>query len=108
MNYSIFERQLHKAYNESNCQFSFDECFTVFKMFFETYKSYTGHDHPPLRTLRLIELLNSIDNDGLFDAECYPILIESYFSTYFPNSDRNVCHFFSGKVRELRFYESCY
>ena len=105
MNYSIFERQLHKAHEESNCIFTYEECSSIFEEYFKSYKKYTGKDHPPLRTSKLVEILNIVDYNGLFDAECYPILIQSYFSTYFPNSDRNICHFFSGRVREMRFFE---
>lgn len=105
MNYDIFSIQLRNAYYESDCRFSVDECFTVFKEFFERYKEKTGHEHPPLRTPKLIQLLNIIDGEGLFDADTYTTLIEGYFSTHFKNCDYNICHFFGGKVRELRYYE---
>lgn len=107
MDYGIFERQLKSAYFKAQCAFSLKECFDIFKFYFECYKLYMGREHPHLRTSKLIELLNDLDGDGLFTSEDYPYLIEQYFVTPF-NCDRNIIHFFSGDIRTLRFYETCY
>ncbi len=104
----FFDKQLKKAFSKSVCVFSIEDCKLIFEMYFDLYKYYTGHEHPPIKTEKLIAMLDNIDGDGLFDAECYPELIRSYFETPFRNCDRNICHFMSGKIRELRFYETCY
>lgn len=107
MDLKIFQRQLIKAYNASQCVFSLKECFDIFKFYFECYKLYMGREHPHLRTSKLTELLNDLDGNGFFESEDYPYLIEQYFVTPF-NCDRNIVHFFSGDIRTLRFYEACY
>lgn len=61
-----------------------------------------------MRTSKLIELLNNIDGGGLFEPTDYPYLIEAYFKTSFKDCDYNICHFFSGRIRELRFFETLY
>lgn len=40
--------------------------------------------------------------------DAYYAMIDQHFATKYKNCDYNINHFFSGKVRELRFYESCY
>lgn len=108
MRAGMFERQLKTAYQQSSCKFSIEDSKAVFDYYFAIYEEYTGRDHPPLRTSKLVDLLNSIDGDGLFIPECYPDMIDSYFDTAFQSCDRNICHFFSGKIRALRFFEACY
>ena len=51
------------------------------------------------------------DNDGVpfeFEYEEYAPIIEQHFKTQYYNCDYNINHFFSGKIRALRFYEVCY
>ena len=108
MDFKIFEKQLIKTYSLSDCKFALDDCKMIFLEYFKEYQVFTGKEHPPLRTSKLIELLNVIDGDGLFEPTDYPYLIESYFNTAFKGCDYNICHFFSGRVRELRFFETCY
>lgn len=103
-----FEDQFHLAYSDSACKFGYSEALQVFQCYFAFYELHTHRAHPRIRTAKIIEMLNDIDGDGLFEAENYPAMIEAYFCTRFKNCDRNVCHFFSGKIRELRFYERCY
>lgn len=107
MDYGIFERQLKSAYFKAHCAFSFDECLEIFTLYFDYYHQYLGREHPPLRTSKLIELLDDMDGDGQFDVEDYPPMIEAYFNSPL-QCDFNVIHFFSGNIRELRFYEACY
>ena len=102
-----FEEQLELAYAESHCAFSYEKALQVFCYYFYTFEQYSRRKHPRLSTAKLTELLDRIDGDGLFTAEDYPVMIEAYFNTKF-NCDRNICHFFSGQIRELRFYEKCY
>lgn len=41
-------------------------------------------------------------------SEGYLILIDQHFQTEYQNCDYRINHFFSGSIRELRFYETCY
>ena len=101
-----FENQLRKAYVHSNCPFSYEEALYIFRYYFEKYKHFWGINHPSIGFDKLVSLLNDIDGDGLFTAEDYTSMIDAYFKTRFRNSDRNIIHFFSGKIRELRYYET--
>ena len=40
--------------------------------------------------------------------DCYEPMIDQHFQTRYRNCDYNINHFFSGRIRELRFYETCY
>ena len=40
--------------------------------------------------------------------ESYPPMIDQHFQTRYRRCDYNINHFFSGRIRELRFYETCY
>lgn len=106
MDFDIFDRQLRKAYNQAHSAFTLDECKTVFTEYFNEHQSYTGSEHPPLKTDKVIEIINQIDGGGMFEPGDYSLMINSYFNTDFRNCDRNICHFFSGKVREMRYFEA--
>lgn len=108
MDLVIFKRQLKKAYSESYCSYSFDDCLQIFEYYFNVYEYMTGHSHPPIKTVKLIELLSDMSCDGLIEPFNYKEMIDNYFYTHYPNCDRNICHFFSGKIRELKFYETSY
>ncbi len=107
MDYDIFKRQLKKAYSQSCCSFTINECWDILVYYFLCYEEYTKHSHPPIKTELLTDILDKMGgNDDIeFDAECYRDMIILYFTTPFKNCDRNICHFFSGKIRELRYYE---
>lgn len=107
MDYQIFERQLQKAYNNSHCTFAFSDCLEIFTLYFDYYYQYLGREHPHLRTEKLTEFLNDIDGEGMFEPDCYPYMIEAYFNAPL-KCDCNISHFFSGDIRLLRFYETCY
>ena len=113
----MFERQLRQAYSLSSSSFTFEECLAVFLLYFATYRLCKGEDHPHVKTDNLVKLLNDIDGHTLYDAGImpyyfdpaeYPDMVTKYFDTYFDNCDGNICHFFSGKIRALRFFEACY
>lgn len=107
--YEIFERQLLKAYNTlPHCAFTFEECRAVFNYYFQIYTECTGREHPPIKSEKLVEFLGNIELDGLLEPIDYRYIINRYFETPFRNCDRNICHFFSGRIRELRFYETLY
>jgi hypothetical protein len=107
MNLDIFRKQLIKAYNQAQCNYCIEDVFYICVTYFEYYAAYMKHTHPPIKTDRLIEIIDSMSicGDIDLDAEVYSLLIERYFQTDFKNCDRNICHFFSGKIRELRYYE---
>lgn len=102
-----------KAYKDTGCTaYSLPEVLEVFNCYFETYERYFGQPHPNIRMdqiERIITIMPYIDRDvGMLDIhpDSYPYIIEQHFQTPYRNCDFNINHFFSGKIRELRFYEA--
>lgn len=99
--------------------YSFDEAMGVFQYFFEKYEEMTGEVHPPIRASQIVRICQDMpyidtnpgDSDGIYEdiaADDYPVLIDKYFSTPFKNCNYRINHFFSGKIRENRFFEELY
>ena len=104
------------VYPQSN-PYSREDALSVFHYYFEKYEDFTGHPHPPIKAAqikRLCECMPFLDCEGIGGSiadiapDCYPVLIDKYFATKFRNCDRNIHHFLSGRVRELRFFEELY
>lgn len=81
-----------------------------------TYEYYTGTAHPQLKRERIVDLIQRMDM-GDTPEECryngidfvpadYHAMIAAHFRTRYRNCDYNICHFFSGSIRYLRFCES--
>ena len=95
--------------------YSVDDVLAVFAYFFDAYAAEIHQPHPPLKKeqiLRIIEQMPFVDihhgNVADLDADAYPVMIDRYFRTPFRNCDYRINHFFSGQIREMRFYEECY
>lgn len=107
----------HKQYCGRDCGlYSYDDALAVFKEYFLTYEYYMGTAHPQLKRERIVELIQRMDM-GETPEECryngidfvpadYPAMIATHFRTRYRNCDYNICHFFSGSIRYLRFCES--
>ena len=72
---------------------------------------------PPIRAVqieRIIREMPYIDETDKanstmdIDPDCYEDMIDKHFRTRYRNCDYNINHFFSGRIRVLRFYETCY
>lgn len=97
--------------------YSFEESMSIFRCYFERYERHTGRAHPPIKAsqiMRICQIMPSIDGvirgsdyADIYAAD-YPALIDRHFVTKYRNCDYNICHFFSGRIRELRFYEVFY
>lgn len=101
----------------SESPYSLEDVLEVFKCYFQQYEVYTGHSHPPLRALQIARIIQDmpwLDDVGKSGTsadiapDCYPTIIEQHFNTRYRRCDYNINHFFSGKIRELRYYETCY
>lgn len=97
--------------------YTLEEALSVFHCDFEKYEEYTGRPHPPIKASQIVRICQDMPyltqeyKGGSYadiDAEAYPVLIDKYFATKYRNCDRNINHFFSGRIRELRFYEELY
>ena len=93
------------------------EALGVFRYYFEQYEAYMGAAHPPIcaeQIVRIVEKMPYIDETdralSIEDVvpEAYEEMIDRHFRTRYRNCDYNINHFFSGRIRELRFYEIGY
>lgn len=89
---------------------------SLFQYYFEKYEERTHQPHPPLNTLQIERFINKFpyifgkDGDVLADIsqDENRMIIDKYFETKFPNCDYNINHFFSGRIREIKYFEACY
>lgn len=97
--------------------YPFEDAMSVFRYFFEKYEEVTGEPHPPIRASQIVRICQDmpyIDQQSKggsyadIDPDAYPELIDKYFQTPFRNCNYRINHFFSGRIRELRFYEELY
>lgn len=113
--FTKFTQVAERTYNGG--PYSFEDVLLVFRYYFQRYEEFTGHAHPPIRVeqiRRIIETMPYISGtsrplrDAEISAEDYFPLIEAHFKTQYRNCDFNINHFFSGRIRELRFFEEFY
>ena len=97
--------------------YSFNESMGVFRYYFEKYEELMGNPHPPIKAdqiARICKMMPKILAVGSgsdyadIDASAYPALIDKHFNTRYRNCDYRINHFFSGKIRENRFFEELY
>lgn len=97
--------------------YSLEDALNVFRYFFTKYEEFTGEPHPPIKASQIARIIqdmpyifleNREDTYADVESEDYPAIIDKYFKTPFKNCDYRINHFFSGRVRELRFYEELY
>lgn len=99
--------------------YDLDEALSVFYAYFSAFERYMGKPHPPIRAEqieRIIENMPYFDMKVTFDQfaddqivellpEDYPALIDKHFATRYRHCDYNINHFFSGRIREMKWYE---
>ena len=97
--------------------YSLEEVLGVFRYYFEQYEAYTGAAHPPIRARQIERILAEMpyideadkpQRGTEIDPDCYPPMIDRHFQTRYRRCDYNINHFFSGRIRALRYYETCY
>lgn len=97
--------------------YSLVDALNVFRYYFQKYEEHTGHPHPPIKASQIVrivqdmpwiqgEVRSAMYSDISVDA--YYAMIEQHFVTKYKRCDYNINHFFSGRIRELRFFETCY
>lgn len=100
------------AYKKGN-PYTLEECLEVFRLYFQTYEEYMGHPHPPIKREQISRIMLVMPAEGWYIPDCqeimpceYKNIINLHFKTAYRNCDYNINHFFSGRIRELRRYES--
>lgn len=116
--YPVAKYGRHKKYCGMDVGlYSYDDALEVFREYFLAYEYYIGYAHPQLKREKIIDIIQNMD-DGKTPACCpydamefapedYPAMIDAHFRTkYRDGCDYNICHFFSGCIRYLRWCTS--
>lgn len=96
--------------------YTLQDALSVFSYYFEQYEKHMGRPHPPIRASQIVRICQDMpyidqqSKGGYEDVSPldYRTMIDQHFSTKYRRCDYNINHFFSGKIRALRFYETCY
>ena len=100
-----------------NTPYSLEDALSVFRYYFEKYEKYTGRPHPPINASQIVRIAQNIpwieiENWGAYSEyvapEDYRVLIDKHFATKYRRCDYNINHFFSGKIRLMRWLEEFY
>lgn len=116
--YPVARYGRRKQNDGNDCDlFSYDEALEVFREYFLAYEYYTGTAHPQLKREKIIDIIQRMDvgetpetcpyDDMSFSPADYPAMIDAHFRTkYCDDCDYNICHFFSGCIRYLRWFNT--
>lgn len=98
--------------------YSFGEVLQVFQYYFETYELIFGEAHPMISIDQITRIISKMpfviddseDSGRMIDItpEDYKIIIDQHFITNYQHCDYNINHFFSGRIREMRYFETLY
>lgn len=109
--FSTFSILAGKAYDHG-CPWRLVDVLRVFRWYFKAYEKWFGRPHPPIRMAQIRRIINTMpfleENLGGYpdlEPEDYRALIDQHFMTQYVACDYNINHFFSGRIRELRFHE---
>lgn len=116
--FSIFaKRAYNKAVNNENTVYPLNETLEVFRLYFLYYEQYFKQPHPNIRQVQIEHIIAAMPilEDASIgyksfdvDLDCYKEMIPQHFKTPYKRCDYNINHFFSGDIRLLRFYETCF
>ena len=102
-------------FNHCNTSYSLKDTIEVFELFFAAYEHFTEEKHPVINVGQIKDIIENMpfvcvgnceDNTLDISVEDYKLMIPAYFMTNYKNCDYHINHFFSGKIRELKYYES--
>lgn len=113
--YPVARYDRHKKYYGMDVGlFSYDDALEIFRLYFLAYEHFTGCVHPQLKREKIIDIIQNMDEGKTpkncpydymeFSPEDYTDMIDAHFHTKYRNCDYNICHFYSGCIRYLRFY----
>ena len=114
-----FIRSVMLAYRRCNSEtYSLEEVLQVFRYYFETYEMILEEAHPMIsieQIARIIAKMPFVLDEGqevshMIDItpEDYKVIIDQHFITEYRRCDYNINHFFSGRIREMRYFETLY
>lgn len=97
--------------------YTLQDALCVFSYYFEQYEKHMGRPHPPIKASQIVRICQDMPYIDQEDKRCYCedvspdgycAMIDRHFATKYRHCDYNINHFFSGRIRELRFYEELY
>ncbi len=90
--------------------YSIDDVLRVFHRYFETYELLRETAHPPISIEQIRGIIEKMPYvlDGYVEPETYDDIIDQHFYTRYARCDYNINHFFSGEIRNNRYYETYY
>ena len=104
-----------RCYFPRNSEYTVDEVLSVFYTYFALYEEWHFDPHPIIRIPQIINIISKMKyaeymNGVLIELEPenYRPMIEKHFQTEYKNCDYNINHFFAGKIRAMRYFETCY
>lgn len=106
-----------RAYSDEEEEYSIEQALEVFRYYFDKYEEYTGKPHPPIRRNQIKKILREMpcvfleNRGGTYEEvspEEYRAMIDQHFKTEYRNCDYNINHFFSGRIRENRYFEALF
>lgn len=103
----------------SDCAYSFEDVLSVFRYYFDTYEYVFAAPHPMISVRQISRIIEDMpyvspvkgEKQTIEDIEpeAYEAMIDQHFATdYKSGCDYNINHFFSGRIRELRYFETLY
>lgn len=109
-NFSVL---VEKVFEESETVYELSEILFVFRSFFEVYEKQRGTVHPLVGEAKIRDMIQKMpyietapfDQQEDIDPGTYPSLIRAYFDTKYKNCNYHIFHFFSGRIREMKYYE---
>lgn len=119
MDFDRFTTAAKLAYRRcGGSAYTLEEVLQVFRYYFETYEMVFDAEHPMIsiqQIARIIEKMPYIHEDDGHEFSMndiapkdYEAMIDQHFVTKYRGCDYNINHFFSGQIRDMRYYETCY
>lgn len=105
--FETFRKLVEQCYEPG--AYTLKETLWVFLYYFWRYEQEFSRPHPNIRMRqiqRIMKIMPYLDNGELLPS-VYGYIIEQHFQTKYRNCDYNINHFFSGRIRELRYHETC-
>ena len=114
--FELFKNRTKLAYrNVKDSPYSFNDVLSVFNYYFETYELIKEEAHPMISISQIESIIEVmpylLDKSGTvldIDPDTYEALINQHFGTKYRQCDYNINHFFSGVIRYMRYFETCY
>lgn len=96
---------------DSDSLWNAEDYLSVFQDFFKAYRFFTGREHPEISYSQIVNIMDRMpfaDQNEEIPVEPgdYTIhLIPAYFCDSSLECDHSIYHFFSGRIREMRYYD---